>query len=103
MGNVFGGGKWTLPECLHQLKYFIILWSVGSVVQLCPTLCDSMDCNTPGFLVHYQLLELAQTHVHQVGDAIQTSRPVLSPSPPAFNLSQHQALFLMGQFFASGG
>ena len=103
MGNVFGGGKWTLPECLHQLKYFIILWSVGSVAQLCPTLCDSMDCNTPGFLVHYQLLELAQTHVHRVGDAIQTSRPVLSPSPPAFNLSQHQGLFLMGQFFASGG
>ena len=54
--------------------------------QLCPTLCDSMDCSTPGFPVHHQLSELAQTHVHQVSDAIQTSHPLLSPSPPAFNL-----------------
>ena len=52
-----------------------------------------MDCNTPGLPVHRQLLELAQTHVHQVGDAIQPSHPLLSPSPPAFNLSQHQGLF----------
>ena len=52
-----------------------------------------MDCNTPGFPVHHQLLELAQTHVHWVGDAIQPSHPLASPSPPAFNLSQHQGLF----------
>ena len=64
--------------------------SVSSVTQLCPTLCNPMDCNTPGFLVHHQLLELAQTHVHQVGDAIQPSHPLSSSSPPAFSLSQHQ-------------
>ena len=52
-----------------------------------------MDCSTPGFPVHHQLPELAQTHVHQIGDAIQPSHPLSSPSPPAFNLSQHQSLF----------
>ena len=52
-----------------------------------------MDCSTPGFLVHHQFPELAHTHVHQVGNAIQPSHPLLSPSPPAFNLSQHQGLF----------
>ena len=57
------------------------------------TLCDPMDCSTPGFPVHHQLLGLAQTHVHWVGDAIQPSHPLSSPSPPAFNLSQHQGLF----------
>ena len=60
---------------------------------MCPTLCDPMDCSTPGFPVHHQLLELAQTHVHWVGDAIQPSHPLSSPSPPTFNLSQHQDLF----------
>ena len=57
------------------------------------TLCDPMDCSTPGFPVHHQLPELAQTHVHRVNDAIQQSHPLLSPSPPTFNLSQHQGLF----------
>ena len=57
------------------------------------TLCDPMDCSIPCFPVHDQLLELAQTHVHQVRDAIQLSHPLSSPSPPAFNLSQHQGLF----------
>ena len=52
-----------------------------------------MDCSTPGFPVHHQLPELVQTHVHRVGDAIQPSHPLLSPSPPTFNLSQHQGLF----------
>ena len=52
-----------------------------------------MDCSTSGFPVHHQLLELTQTHVHQVGDAIQPSHPLLSPSPPAFSLAQHQGLF----------
>ena len=67
--------------------------SVSSVAQSCPTLCDPMDCSTPGFPVHHQLPELAQTHVHRVGDAIQPSHLLSSPSPPAFNLSQHQGLF----------
>ena len=55
--------------------------------------CDPMDCSTPGLPVHHQLLELAQTHVHRVGDAIQPSHPLSCPSPPAFNLSQHQVIF----------
>ena len=52
-----------------------------------------MDCSTPGFPVHHQLLEPAQTHFHRVGDAMQSSHPLLSPYTPAFNLSQHQGLF----------
>ena len=64
-----------------------------SVTQSCPTLCDPMHCSTPGFPVHHQLPELAQTHVHRVSDAIQPSRPLLPPSPLALNLSQHQGLF----------
>ena len=68
--------------------------SVSSVAQLCPTLCDpGPDRSTPGFPVHHQLPELAQTHVHQVSDAIQPSHSLSSPSPRAFNLSQHQGLF----------
>ena len=65
----------------------------SSVARSCPTLCDRMDCSTPGFPVHHQHPELAQTHVHQVGDAIQPSHPLSSPSPPTFNLSQHLYLF----------
>ena len=65
----------------------------SSVPQLCPTLCNLMDCSIPGFPVHHQFPELTQIHVHWVSDAIQTSYPLLSPSPPAFNLSQHQGLF----------
>ena len=64
-----------------------------SVAQSCPTLCIPMDCSTPGFAVHHQHPELAQTHVLRVSDAIQPSHPQLSPSPPAFNLSQCQGLF----------
>ena len=66
---------------------------IRSVAQSCPTLCDPMNRSTPGLPVHHQLPEFAQTHVHQVGDAIRSSHPLLSPSPPAFNLSQHQGLF----------
>ena len=65
----------------------------SSVTQSCLTLCNPMDCSMPGFLAHHQLAELAQTHVHWVGDAIQPSHPLLSASPPAFNHSQHQGLF----------
>ena len=64
-----------------------------SVAHWCPTLCHPMDCSTPGLPVHHQLLEFIQTHVHKISDAIQPSRPLSSPSPPVFNLSQHQGLF----------
>ena len=62
----------------------------SSVTQLCPTLCDPMNCSTPGIPAHHRFPEFNQTHVHWVGDAIQPSHPL---SPPAFNLSQHQGLF----------
>ena len=65
----------------------------SSVAQACLTLCDPVACSTPVFSVHHQPLELAQTHVHQVSDAIQSSHPLSSPSPSAFNLSQHQSLY----------
>ena len=66
----------------------------SSVARLCLTFCDPMNFSTPGVPVHHQLLEFTQTHVHQVGDAIQPSHPLSSPSPPAPNPSQHQSLFL---------
>ena len=65
----------------------------SSVAQSCPTLCGPMDCSTPGLPVHHQLPEFSQTHVHWVSDAIQPSHPLLSPSPPTFNLTQQQGLF----------
>ena len=65
----------------------------SSVAQSCLTLCNPMNCSTPGFPVHHQLPELIQTHVHWVGDAIQPSHPLSSPCPPAFNHSQHRGLF----------
>ena len=65
----------------------------SSVAQSCPTLSDSMDCGAPDLPVHHQLPELTQTHVHRVGDAIQPSHPLSSPSPPDFNLSQYRGLF----------
>ena len=67
--------------------------SVSSVTQSWLTFCDPMDCSTPDFPVHHELPELAQTHIHWVGDALQSSHPLSSPSPPAFNLSQYQGLF----------
>ena len=70
-----------------------------SVAYSCPTLCDSMDCSTPGLPVHHQLPELAQTHVHRVSDAIHLSHSLSSPSPPAPNPSQHES-FPMSQIFA---
>ena len=76
-----------------QSEYFDWQIEIISVIQSGPTLCDLMDCSTPGFPVHLQLPELAQTHVHLIGDAIQPSHPLSSPSPPAFNLSQHQGFF----------
>ena len=74
------------------LTYFT-LYQFSSVAHLCPTLCDPMNCSTPGLPVHHQCPEFTQTHVRWVGDAIQPSHPLLSPSPPAPNPSQHQSLF----------
>ena len=70
-----------------------MIFQFSSVTQSCPILCDPMNRSTPGLPVHHQLPESAQTYVHWVGDAIQPSHPLSSPSPPAFNLSQHQGLF----------
>ena len=67
--------------------------SVQSLAQSCPTLCDPMNCSTPGLPIHHQLPEFSQSHVLWVGDAIQPSHLLLSSSPPALNLSQHQGLF----------
>ena len=69
----------------------------SSVDQSCPTLCDPMNHSTLGLPVHHQLPEFTQTHVHGVSDVIQPSHPLSSPSPPAFNLSQHQGLFTLHQ------
>ena len=74
-----------------QKKGFSVQFS--SVIQSYLTLCGPMDCSMPGFPIHHQLLKPAQTHVHWVSDAFQPSHILLSPSPPAFNLSQHQGLF----------
>ena len=78
-------------KAVRSLKIQLI--SCGLAAQSCPTFCDLMDCSMPGFPVLHYLLGLAQTHVHRVGDAIQPSHPLSSPSPPVFNLSQHQGLF----------
>ena len=71
-------------------------FQLSSFPQLCLTLSDPMDCSMPGFPVHHLLPELSQTHVHRVGDAIQPSHPLSSPSPLAISLSQHQGLFQLG-------
>ena len=76
-------------NCKNHKKNILWLNQFSSVAQSCLTLCDPMDCSTPGFPVHHQLSQLAQTHVPRVSDAIQLS----SPSPLASNLSQHQGLF----------
>ena len=73
-------------RCVHSVQF-------SSVAQSCPTLCNPMNCSTPGLPVHHQLPEFTQTRVHQVSDAIQPSHPRSSPSPPAPNPSQHQSLF----------
>ena len=92
----------SLPgsSVLCLLSPFMLLFSLSLslffcpflslVSQSCPTLCNPMDCSMP---VHHQLPEFIQTHVHRVGDTIQPSHPLSSPSPPALNLSQHQGLF----------
>ena len=74
---------------VHQETFTRKLQFSSSVAQSCPTLCDPMNCSTPGLPAHHQLLESTQTHVHWVSGAIQPSHPLSSPSPPALNLSQH--------------
>ena len=76
----------SICETHHSVQF-------SSVTQSCPTLCDLMNCSTPGLPVHHQLPECTETHVHWVSDAIQPSHPLSSPSPPAPNPSQHQDLF----------
>ena len=86
----------TVPSCgLAQVPFFAfsVLQNYFSSVQSRPILCNPMDHSTPGLPVHHQLPELVQTHVPRVGDAIQASHPLRSPSPPAFSFSQHQGLF----------
>jgi len=79
--------------CTHVHARYMCSVQFSSVAQSCPTLCDPMNCSMPGLPVHYQLPEFTQTHMHRVGDAIQPSHPLSSPSPPAPNPSQHQSLF----------
>ena len=76
---------------MSSIEHFLALpfFQFSSVTQSCPTLCNPMNCSTPGLPVHHKLPESTQTHVHRVSDAIQPSHPLLSPSPPALNLSQH--------------
>ena len=101
------------PRDLFHISYFscigsdffttITVWKASfvwfssvqfsSVDQSCPTLCDPMNCSTPGLPAHHRFPEFTQTHIHRVGDAIQPSHPLLSPSPPAPNPSQGQSLF----------
>ena len=76
-------------------RFFVFIYEsvqFSSVAQSCPTLCDSMNRSTPGLPVHHQLPDSTQTHICCVGDAIQPSHPLSSPSPPALSLSQHQSL-----------
>ena len=86
-----------------MIKYLLIstlvMYQFSSVAQSCLTLCDPMNRSTPGLLVHHQLPEFTETHVHRVSDAIQPSHPLLSPFPPALNPSQHES-FPMNQLFA---
>ena len=83
--------SWKLMITLGISKV-IQFSSVQSLSRVWLTLCNPMDCSTPGFPVHHQFPESTQTHVHWVHDAIQLSHPLSSPAPPAFNLSQHQSL-----------
>ena len=85
---------WLGPNITtNVILYIFSSFQFSSVAQSCPTLCDPMNRSTPGLPVHHQLPEFTQTHVHRVGDAIQPSHPLSSPSPPAPNPSQHQSLF----------
>ena len=81
---------------------FLVISPVQSFSRVRPTLCNPVDCSTPGFPVHHQLLEFTQTRVHWVSDAIQPRHPLSSPSTPTFNLSQHRGLFKWVSFTSGG-
>ena len=98
--NFFNNAKFNLFCICHIFCLCDIQFS--SVTQSCLTLCDPMNRTTPGLPVHHHLLEFTQTHVHWVGDAIQSSHPLLSPSPPAPKASLHQS-FPVNQVFTWGG
>ena len=87
------GLKFNIQKTKIMASGLISSVKFSSVAQSCPTLCHPMNCSMPGLSVHHQLPEFTQTHDHQVGDAIQSSHPLSSPSPPAPNPSQHQSLF----------
>ena len=103
LSRVFSNTTVCIEPCIFLegllsqiIMYFHLcnrLLQFSSVAQTCPTLCNTMDCSTPGLPVHHQLLELTQTHVYWVGDAIQPSHHLSSTFPPAFNLSLHQGIF----------
>ena len=82
----------TIKKVLNNIWQLVVLHQFSSVAQSCLILCDPMNCSTPGLPVHHQLPEFTQTHVHRVGDAIQPSHRLSSPSPTAPNPSQHQGL-----------
>ena len=90
------------PRVLSYKCHVCKMFQFSSVAQSLLTLCDPMDCSTSGFPVHHQLPELAQTHLHGVSDAIQPSHPLLSPSPPVINLSQHQGFSNESALSSSG-
>ena len=89
--------------CYHALRQRLGSVQFSSVAQSCPTLCDPMNCSMPGLPVHHQLTELTQTYVHRVGDAIQPSHPLSSPSPLALKSLPESGSFPMSQIFTSGG
>ena len=102
--SLSGFGIWVMVASWNQfgsVPSWAVFWKsfrridiqFSSVSQSCPTLCNPMDCSMPGLPVHRQLPEFTQTHVHWLSDAIQPSHPLLSPSPPVPNPSQHQSLF----------
>ena len=99
--KVFPTPVW-IHICVYDTHFLLVIWNLGMTEQSSilyiqfssvVSLCHPMDCSMPGFPVHHQLPELAQAHVHQVGDTIQPSHPLISPSTPAFNLSQQQGIF----------
>ena len=95
LGKEYDKAVYRYPIYLTPLQSTLreVILQFSSVAQSCPTLCEPMNRSTPGLPVHHQLPEFTQTHVHRVGDAIQPSHPLSSPSPPAPNPSQHQSLF----------
>ena len=91
--NVFLYTHWSFVYVLWEISIKFLSIQFSLITQSCSALCYPMDCSTPGFPIHHQLTRACSNSYHQVGDAIQPSHPLSSPSPPAFNLPQHQDLF----------